>query len=104
MSIHIEKRKCTGCGKCMSVCPGTLLQKDEQGHVEMPFPGDCWSCAACVKACSFGVLSLYLFPSIGGKGCTMTVQKKGTTMRWNIKNSEGALQTITVNSNDANKY
>lgn len=48
MSIQINQQKCVGCGQCMEVCPGTLIEK-EQGKAVMRYPRDCWGCASCVK-------------------------------------------------------
>ncbi len=33
MSVRILQNKCVGCGKCLSVCPGNLLKKGEDGKV-----------------------------------------------------------------------
>ena len=35
MSVRILQNKCVGCGRCLSVCPGNLLKKGEDGKVHI---------------------------------------------------------------------
>ena len=51
MSVRILQNKCVGCGKCLSVCPGNLLKKGEDGKVHIRNIRDCWGCTACLKEC-----------------------------------------------------
>ena len=52
MSVRILQNKCVGCGKCLSVCPGNLLKKGEDGKVHIRNIRDCWGCTACLCACA----------------------------------------------------
>ena len=74
MSIQINRQKCIGCGQCMQVCPGTLIEKQE-GKAVMRYPKDCWGCASCVKECPVGAIGFFLGADIGGNGSVMTVTK-----------------------------
>lgn len=52
MSVFVDQKKCLGCGKCIDICPGDLLLREEKtGKVIMRCPEDCWDCMACVKQC-----------------------------------------------------
>ena len=35
MSVRILQNKCVCCGRCLSVCPGNLLKKGEDGNVHI---------------------------------------------------------------------
>lgn len=103
MSIRINKGKCVGCFKCISVCPGSLI-KEEEGKAFIKYPRDCWGCVSCVKECGAGAIDFYLGADIGGNGSTMNVSRQGDILRWNIKKSDGSIQVIDVNSKNSNKY
>ena len=51
----------------------------------MRYPKDCWGCASCVKECPVGAIDFFLGADIGGMGSTMTCDKKGEILHWNIK-------------------
>ena len=42
MSISIDKLKCKGCTKCTAVCPGSLIELDENKKAYIRYPKDCW--------------------------------------------------------------
>ncbi len=46
--IEIDEKTCTGCEKCLKVCPVDVLAM-EDGVAKLV--GDCISCGACVSAC-----------------------------------------------------
>ena len=60
MSVRILQNKCVGCGKCLSVCPGNLLKKGEDGKVHIRNIRDCWGCTACLKECHTGAILYFL--------------------------------------------
>ena len=103
MSIQINRQKCVGCGQCMEVCPGTLIEK-EQGKAVMRYPRDCWGCASCVKECPVGAIGFFLGADIGVNGSVMTVTKDGQILHWNIHKSNGREVTIDVDRRSSNKY
>lgn len=49
MSIRINQDRCIGCKRCVSVCPGSLIDINETGKARMHYPKDCWGCVSCVK-------------------------------------------------------
>ncbi|MCX7923531.1 MAG: 4Fe-4S binding protein [Clostridia bacterium] len=104
MSIKIDKEKCTACGKCLKVCPGSLIYKDETNKAFIKYEKDCWGCTACLKECKAGAIKYFLGADIGGKGaCLHTIQDKDL-LHWFIVKPDGKEEKITINQKDANKY
>ena len=93
MSVRILQNKCVGCGKCLSVCPGNLLKKGEDGKVHIRNIRDCWGCTACLKECH-----------MGGMGSMLSVKEKGDVRIWRVDSPDGETKTIEINMKDSNKY
>lgn len=104
MSIKIDHDLCVGCGRCVSVCPGTLISVNDENKAYIEYPKDCWGCSSCVKECAKRAISLYLGADIGGRGSLMTVNKEDGILHWQIKEKNGVVHKIDVNSKDSNKY
>lgn len=60
MSIRINQERCIGCGQCTDVCPGSLIDRNDQGKAWMHYPKDCWGCVSCVKECPVQAIDFYL--------------------------------------------
>lgn len=103
MSIHINAEACTGCGKCLTACPGTLLTK-EDGKAVLRYPEECWGCTACLKECAFGAIRTFLGADIGGRGTELSIRREGPLLHWTFERPDGEKTTITVDSRDANEY
>ena len=104
MSIAIDSMKCRACGKCLDVCPGSLIVRGEDKKAVIRYPKDCWGCSCCVNECHFGAISLYLGADIGGMGSKMTVDKKGDKLYWQIHRQDGETEQIVLNTKESNKY
>ncbi len=104
MSIIINKQKCVGCKKCLSVCPGSLIKLGDDGKAYVKYPKDCWGCCSCVKECKKSAISLYLGADMGGRGSHLTVESEGDIVHWIIEESNGMVHYIDINSKDSNKY
>lgn len=105
MSIAINKDKCIGCKKCLSVCPGNLIKLTDDGKkVYMKYPKDCWGCSSCIKECPTGSISLYLGADMGGRGSRLTVKLKDDIADWKIEESNGTEHSIKINRKDSNQY
>ena len=87
MSIAIDSMKCRACGKCLDVCPGSLIVRGEDKKAVIRYPKD-----------------YYLGADIGGMGSQMTVHTEGDLLHWRIKKTDGTIETIVVNKKDSNKY
>lgn len=103
MSIRIERPLCTGCGRCIAACPGSLFVK-EDGKAVLKYPEQCWGCTACLKECAFGAIRTYLGADLGGRGAELFVRREGPLLHWVFERPDGQTRTITVDARDANKY
>ena len=104
MSIRIDSSKCISCGKCLRVCPGNLLYKDNKDKAYIKYPKDCWGCTACLKECRAGAIYYYLGADMGGDGNYMYTNREGNLLRWNFVMKTGKKISITLEPNEANKY
>lgn len=104
MSIRIHDERCIGCKRYIDVCPGSLIECNEQGHAWMKYPKDCWGCASCVKECPVQAIEFYLGADIGGCGSTLTVTRKGQFIHWNIHMAHGIQKEIIIDTKEANQY
>lgn len=104
MSVIISRDRCIGCGRCVEVCPGNLIWKDEDGRAVMRIPEDCWGCTGCVKACPAGAIGYYLGADIGGRGAVMTVESRGQYYDWKIRFPDGKERVLTVDRKSSNRY
>lgn len=104
MSIKINKEKCISCGKCLRVCPGSLIYKDEDGKSFIKYEKDCWGCTACLKECPAGAIMYYLGIDIGGLGGYLYIEEDNENLNWHIVDNKGLEKIITVNKKESNKY
>lgn len=104
MSITIDPQRCSGCGKCLQVCPGSLLDKDQNNKAYNRYPRDCWGCTACLKECGVGAIRYYLGGDIGGMGTTLHTKRENHLMHWVIEKPDGEKQVITIDQQESNKY
>ena len=104
MSIRINKDRCIGCKRCVSVCPGSLIDINETGKARMHYPKDCWGCVSCVKECPVQAIDFYLGADMGGRGSTMNVTTEGQYIKWHIRRPDGSEETITIDRKQANSY
>lgn len=102
MSIRINNN-CVGCNKCVEVCPGNLIYKDENGKAYIKYPKDCWGCTACIKECRFQAIELFLGEDIGGKDGYLYTKIDGDKVNWHITSSKKQV-VISTNRKESNKY
>lgn len=62
--FHVDKEKCTRCGKCLNTCAGLVLRFGTDGYPEMiPFERfgwrGCWRCQHCLAVCPTGAISIF---------------------------------------------
>lgn len=104
MSIMIDRHKCTGCGKCRQVCPGSLLYKDGAGKTEIKYPKECWGCTSCVKECNAQAIKYYLGPDMGGQGSFLYTKQEGQLLHWIVVLPDGSEKRLTTDKSQANAY
>lgn len=68
-TLKIYSDKCTGCGKCIEVCPHRVLAMTN-GKSEIVDKDSCIECGACVKNCPFNALEVK-----PGVGCASAIIK-----------------------------
>jgi ferredoxin len=55
MAAKVDKKKCTGCGICVDICPVQAIKIEKEKAV---INDDCVECGACVNECPNGALSI----------------------------------------------
>jgi NAD-dependent dihydropyrimidine dehydrogenase PreA subunit len=55
-----DKEKCVQCEKCVSRCPGYVLEMEEETP-KVVFPNECWHCGCCRIACEADAVT-FVFP------------------------------------------
>ena len=60
----VDKSKCAGCGRCINVCPGAVLDFGPDGFPRMTADGrfgwnGCWRCEHCLAVCPAGAVSVF---------------------------------------------
>lgn len=103
MSIAIDREKCIGCGKCGTVCPGSLI-KINAGKAYIKYPRDCWGCTACIKECPVHAAEFFLGADIGGMGSRVHTESSGDILKWIIVSPEGVRKVISIDRRESNKY
>jgi NAD-dependent dihydropyrimidine dehydrogenase PreA subunit len=68
-TLSIKPDKCTGCGKCLEVCPHNVFTM-ENGKSYIVKKDSCIECGACVKNCPFSALEVK-----PGVGCASAIIK-----------------------------
>lgn len=61
--LKIDTGKCTGCGLCVKVCPGSIISiggADKATHGDITEFGwdGCWKCMHCLAVCPQGAISV----------------------------------------------
>lgn len=55
----INKDICTGCGKCVEICPSDVFWGSKKGEVPIvAYPDECWHESACVMDCPVEAITL----------------------------------------------
>ena len=68
-TLAMESEKCTGCGKCLEVCPHNVFVM-KNGKSVIVMKDNCIECGACVKNCPFNALEVK-----PGVGCASAIIK-----------------------------
>ena len=96
MGLKINRLKCTGCQKCVNVCPGDLLVLNETGKCMIRNQADCWDCMACVKSCPEGALETKLPFSLANFGASLRPQVEEKEIRWICTYPDGRIEEFTI--------
>jgi NAD-dependent dihydropyrimidine dehydrogenase PreA subunit len=55
---RIDDDLCTGCLRCVDVCPMDVLRETGDERVEIRYPQDCQCCYLCELACPNGAIEV----------------------------------------------
>jgi len=67
VTLQYDAEKCTGCGKCLEVCPHRVFEPYE-GKVRIADRDKCMECGACARNCPFEAIEVD-----EGVGCAAAV-------------------------------
>lgn len=67
--LKLMTEKCTGCGRCMEVCPHKVFDL-KKGKSEIIDRNACMECGACAKNCPFNAIEVN-----PGVGCASAIIK-----------------------------
>jgi NAD-dependent dihydropyrimidine dehydrogenase PreA subunit len=67
VTLQYDSSKCTGCGRCLEVCPHRVFQPDGK-KVKIADRDACMECGACAGNCPFGALEVHK-----GVGCAVAI-------------------------------
>lgn len=67
VTLRLAPEKCTGCGKCLEVCPRNVLALQDK-KLRLAEKDRCIECGACVRNCPFDALWVKT-----GVGCAAAV-------------------------------
>ena len=81
--IIIDQGLCTGCSRCMSVCPMKVIELNDRRKSEPVRPGLCVHCAHCMSVCPHGAISADFTESVLGKS-TRNIDMPSTTLVENL--------------------
>jgi NAD-dependent dihydropyrimidine dehydrogenase PreA subunit len=86
-TLQVFPEKCTGCGRCIEVCPHAVLKLEDR-RVLIDDKDRCMECGACEKNCDFGAVSVN-----AGVGCAAAVINgiiRGTEPNCDCSGSSGS--------------
>jgi NAD-dependent dihydropyrimidine dehydrogenase PreA subunit len=68
VTLEYDPAKCTGCGKCLEVCPHPVFAMGGDGKAVMSDRDLCIECGACMRNCPFGAIKVR-----PGTGCAYAI-------------------------------
>jgi ferredoxin len=71
VTLSYDSNKCTGCGKCVEVCPHGVFAV-ERGKAKIVDKDACIECGACMKNCAFEAVKVD-----AGVGCAAAILASG---------------------------
>jgi electron transfer flavoprotein alpha subunit len=55
MKVAVDKEKCTGCSRCVNVCPVNAIKIE--GRIAI-ISDECIECGACINVCRAGAMTM----------------------------------------------
>jgi ferredoxin len=66
-TLEFSAEKCTGCGRCVEVCPHSVFEMEEK-KAKLIDRDLCMECGACANNCEFGAITVDY-----GVGCAAAI-------------------------------
>lgn len=66
-TLEFSAGKCTGCGRCVEVCPHSVFEMEEK-KAKLIDRDLCMECGACANNCEFGAITVDY-----GVGCAAAI-------------------------------
>jgi NAD-dependent dihydropyrimidine dehydrogenase PreA subunit len=67
VTLKYDLAKCTGCGRCLEVCPHAVFAMDGDKAI-LSDRDACMECGACSRNCAYGAISVR-----AGVGCAWAI-------------------------------
>ncbi len=96
MGLRLDSLKCTGCGKCVDICPGDLLYLDCNNKSRIRNQANCWDCMACVKSCPVGALETKLPFSLADYGGHLKPEMTNDEINWICSYPDGTQEEFIL--------
>jgi adenylylsulfate reductase subunit B len=58
MPPKFNREDCVKCNKCVDLCPGDVLEMDEQDGPVVRYADECWHCGNCRIDCPSGAVQI----------------------------------------------
>ncbi|MFQ5836422.1 MAG: 4Fe-4S dicluster-binding protein, partial [Candidatus Bathyarchaeia archaeon] len=59
--VSVNEELCTGCAKCVDICPFQAISLDEAKEVAKVLEAKCTGCGSCASTCPVGAMQLRHF-------------------------------------------
>lgn len=60
----IDEKSCIGCGACVVVCPGDVIEIADNKKAKIQDPQDCWTCFNCEMTCPMKAIDVHPFRKV----------------------------------------
>lgn len=57
--VHVNEKRCKGCGICLTLCPRRVFSPDERGKVKVSRAERCAGCMICDNLCPDLAITVY---------------------------------------------
>lgn len=85
--LTYSPEKCTGCGRCVEVCPHNVFSMN-RGKAVISDRDRCMECGACAKNCDFG--AIYVDAGVGCAAAVINGILRGTEPSCDCGGSSGS--------------
>ncbi len=100
MTIAINTTKCTGCNRCVDLCPGDLIRLNDEKKAFICDSADCWDCMVCVKECPVQAIQTRLPFQLANKGATLVPKNLGDKIEWTLTLPDGKKEVFTIKTRE----